>query len=524
MTEPEKNTGGTYAEYTFRDGILYIRRFQKDSGIDEITEIREKLSASSGKIHVIYDVLENCSFSDHTLQRLFDAEMLQHAAAWAFVVLPETITLLNYFIQKSGIHTPCMFFSNTGKAEAWLSGFKSSAEDNTEDNDSQAAASSGESSPDDIASVESEQVKESESRTVNHEKTPVYGDTVLLYDQRREDQNIAVAGLLQGGFACAVVENKNDIIQKLFSRRFSLLLISYSPKETIRPKSIDIIKKIKEQTEFGSIRIIAVCEEATKEHLVELVKLGISGIIIKPFTSISFAAKFAEISRKLNFGSEQRQHIRVVPKETDKALAIVTTPRSFQIVTCKIKNISMGGISFQLDGTVSEGEFMPKDFVKELMITLRGKRMRVTGIVAGVRSDFAALKFAKITEECRLILSSFIYPHIPVADTSDRTANQKSEVLSSLQIKDMNFMNLPNLDKKTIQAILTKINDGLLTQALYGADETLCSCVYDNISKRNAMLIKDSVQNPPPDAKEQSEAARFEINGIINNLIRSGSL
>ncbi len=63
-------------------------------------------------------------------------------------------------------------------------------------------------------------------------------------------------------------------------------------------KGIDLLRKVRESKDYAHIPFLMVTAEGYKENLVEAVKAGVSGYIVKPFSPADLQGKISKILAK----------------------------------------------------------------------------------------------------------------------------------------------------------------------------------------------------------------------------------
>src|SRR5262245_22006352 len=103
---------------------------------------------------------------------------------------------------------------------------------------------------------------------------------LLLYEPINQTQVLMVNTLIQNGVMVYAISNKFDIILKLHTKQFPILICDGSPDDA---EIISVISEIKKDEEIAGTKIILHTKTPSKEFLVEMVKVGVSGFILKPF-------------------------------------------------------------------------------------------------------------------------------------------------------------------------------------------------------------------------------------------------
>lgn len=94
------------------------------------------------------------------------------------------------------------------------------------------------------------------------------------------------------------------------------------------------------------------------------------------------------------------------------------------------------------------------------------------------------------------------------------------------EIQDLMFVfdNLGEVDDRGIQALMREISSDVLILALKGADETVKSKIFGNMSTRAADLLKDDLEAKGPVKVSEVEAAQKEILSIARRMSDAGEI
>ncbi|GAB4392933.1 MAG: flagellar motor switch protein FliG [Gammaproteobacteria bacterium] len=94
------------------------------------------------------------------------------------------------------------------------------------------------------------------------------------------------------------------------------------------------------------------------------------------------------------------------------------------------------------------------------------------------------------------------------------------------QIRELMFVfdDIPNLDDRSVQAILKEVSSETLITALKGANESVKEKIFMNMSKRAGELLRDDLEAKGPLKISVVEAAQRELLSIAQRLADSGEI
>jgi two-component system chemotaxis response regulator CheY len=119
------------------------------------------------------------------------------------------------------------------------------------------------------------------------------GAKILVVDDfstmRRFIRNI----LDQLGYSEAEEADDGDsALEKLRGTRFDLVIADWNMP---RMNGLDLVKAIRADEELKTIPVLMVTAEASKENIIEAVKSGASGYVVKPFSSDVLKEKIEKV-------------------------------------------------------------------------------------------------------------------------------------------------------------------------------------------------------------------------------------
>jgi flagellar motor switch protein FliG len=94
------------------------------------------------------------------------------------------------------------------------------------------------------------------------------------------------------------------------------------------------------------------------------------------------------------------------------------------------------------------------------------------------------------------------------------------------QIEDLMFVfdNLVEVDDRGIQTLLREVSGDNLVLALKGADETLRTKIFRNMSQRAAEMLREDLESRGPVKLSDVESAQKEILAIARRLADEGQI
>ncbi|WP_294946270.1 flagellar motor switch protein FliG [Sulfurivirga sp.] len=106
----------------------------------------------------------------------------------------------------------------------------------------------------------------------------------------------------------------------------------------------------------------------------------------------------------------------------------------------------------------------------------------------------------------------------------DELSKEHEDVAQSIQDQMFTFEDIKGLDDRAIQTALAEIPNDVLVLALKAADNELREKFLNNMSKRQADIMRDDLENAPPAKLSEVEEAQRTIIQIIRRLADEGKI
>ncbi len=98
------------------------------------------------------------------------------------------------------------------------------------------------------------------------------------------------------------------------------------------------------------------------------------------------------------------------------------------------------------------------------------------------------------------------------------------ELATKIQEKMFVFVDLLEMDDRSMQAILKEVDTESLSVALKGADETLAEKFFKNMSERAADMLREDIETRGPVRVSDVEAAQIAVVGVARKLEQDGTI
>ncbi len=174
-----------------------------------------------------------------------------------------------------------------------------------------------------------------------------------------------------------------------------------------------LISEMKEKEKTRGIPIIIHTVQASKEFVLKMIELGVTGYLLKPFREDAARAKLAAILDKLSDHDANRKHIRVKPDPQEMIRIHFRLPSFTHLVSGKIIDISLGGVAIELLNPPPESQVLAVGSrIAKLQFTLGTKELSPSAIIVLVKANIVAMRFETLNPTDKTALERFIFKQI----------------------------------------------------------------------------------------------------------------
>lgn len=106
----------------------------------------------------------------------------------------------------------------------------------------------------------------------------------------------------------------------------------------------------------------------------------------------------------------------------------------------------------------------------------------------------------------------------------EEVASEHEDIAQKIQDQLFTFEDIKGLDDRAIQTALAEIPNDVLVLALKAADDELRNKFLNNMSKRQADIMRDDLENAPPAKLSEVEDAQRTITQVIRRLADEGKI
>ena len=214
--------------------------------------------------------------------------------------------------------------------------------------------------------------------------------------------------LLSLGVQGLAVANRREALTQIEKQPdIKMAILDVDNKET---EGMQLLRELRENKDTRSIKAIAYSFQSNREFIEKMVEMGVAGYLLKPLDQERAKGKLRRVIAGISAGiSEKRLHIRVPPDPGELLRLHFKVPAYPNLISGKVRNISMGGIAIELLGPVKENIILTGTKIPNLNFSLNNKPLSPSAQVVLVKEKFIALRFESMSGDERSNLARYIY-------------------------------------------------------------------------------------------------------------------
>jgi CheY-like chemotaxis protein len=230
---------------------------------------------------------------------------------------------------------------------------------------------------------------------------------IVLVQSKPEWEQFSVL-LLSLGVQGVHVSSKEDALAALKAKADKqLCILDVDTKEL---GGMALLAELRTNEAYRSIHAVVHSFQSDKAFIEKMVELGVSCYLLKPFDQSKAKRKLQNLLSSMGHGgSEKRQHIRVNPDPGELLRLHFRVSGFANLISGKIRNISMGGVAVELFSPVPETVLRAGLTIPCVNFSLSNKPLTPAAQVVLVKEKLVAMRFESLSADEKSILARYIY-------------------------------------------------------------------------------------------------------------------
>lgn len=198
---------------------------------------------------------------------------------------------------------------------------------------------------------------------------------ILVYESNPQIRDSIMSILIMAGYDVVALKDKNKVLRTLGKRPFNISIIEIEEgDEEIK----NIVETVYKDDRYKGVNVIAHVEEASKELMTNMIKIGVIGFLLKPFNEKDFLARFNTILEKANLKPKKLKYMTT--SDIDNSDLVFRDDENNRILHATITELSAVGLKFilidsniDLNGVINNASIYIGPYTLNFSINIAGK-------------------------------------------------------------------------------------------------------------------------------------------------------
>lgn len=206
-------------------------------------------------------------------------------------------------------------------------------------------------------------------------------------------------------------ETYEDAERHLLERKMGMIFIDFDVDEDLENGLMFIDEVLEEQAD--QIPTLVVVSSRTSRELVKnLIEKRVRAFLVKPLDHSDLITRLITIKKKFHYVDNDKKYYRVSPPREAPLILFLRSGRSAKLIKGIVKNLSIGGASFETGEIVSDTDLMEGDVIDKITIKIGLEDVELGGQLLYKLKTICAVSFRKYTSQNLRVLSNYIFNSI----------------------------------------------------------------------------------------------------------------
>lgn len=229
---------------------------------------------------------------------------------------------------------------------------------------------------------------------------------ILVYDSSTQIREGFIMALMPHGFEVVTIKEKNEILPIFSKRPFDIAIIEASEED---PDIMKIIRTLQTDERYNGVSVIVHVLEPTKLFIVEMMKIGIAGYLLKPFNEKDLLNRLKSILEKAHININNLKPVVVKPRRDENLIMTFRSLESRKVISTKVIEISPAGVKFELPSDFTDKDIQIRNFINNLQIQIGAYRVVTGALITEKREKEYFAQFHKIPLFDLHIICKYVY-------------------------------------------------------------------------------------------------------------------
>lgn len=232
---------------------------------------------------------------------------------------------------------------------------------------------------------------------------------ILILDSNSQIRDGFIMNLIPAGYEVVTIKENKEILTTLAKKPFNIAIIEVYEEDLT---TIQIIKIMRTDKRYENIKIIVHVLNPSKQFVIDMIKLGIVGYLLKPFNEKEIVQRLSLILERACVDMPERKYVRVKPLPTENISIAFRSPVTHKVISGKATDISASGLAFNITSEVSDEEVQIKQVINNFQVQIGSSRTSMTAVVIVRKGTACTVLFKKISDFDLNTLCRYIYERL----------------------------------------------------------------------------------------------------------------
>jgi len=209
-------------------------------------------------------------------------------------------------------------------------------------------------------------------------------------------------------FHCSSYEKAE---QHLFEKRLGMVVIDFDVDEDLE-NGLLLVDEILEEQQEELPTLVVVSSRSSRELVMDLINKRVRAFLIKPLDHGDMVKRLITIKNKFHYVDTGRKYYRVKPPWDNPLIIYFRSSRSSKLFKGTVKNISIGGASFETPELIPDVDLMENDIIDKIVIRFGIEDVELGGQLLYKLQRVCAVSFRKYSNYNLRMLSNYIFDMI----------------------------------------------------------------------------------------------------------------
>ena len=196
--------------------------------------------------------------------------------------------------------------------------------------------------------------------------------------------------------------------QHLLSKKMGMVFIDFDVDENLE-NGLFFIDEILEEQGDDLPTLVVVSSRSSRGLVRDLIEKRVRAFLIKPLDHSDLVKRLISIKKKFHYVDTDKKYYRISPPPEAPLVIYLRSNRSSKLFKGTIKNISIGGASFETIDLIPDMDMMENDVIDKIVIRIGMEDIELGGQLLYKLKNVCAVSFRKYTNHNLRVLSNYIF-------------------------------------------------------------------------------------------------------------------